>query len=102
MAEDDALTWTFFTNHAHILFALAGDPDLRLRDLADRVGITERAAQRIVWELQQEGYLDIERIGRRNRYRVVGGRPLRHPIEAHRTVDELVSWLGDRFGRHHD
>lgn len=86
-------TWTFFTNHAHILFCLAADPDLRIRDLAYRVGITERAAQRIVSELADDGYLAVERVGRRNRYRVRTDERLRHAIESHRSVGDLVRWL---------
>lgn len=85
--------WTFFTNHAHILFCLAESPELRLRDLADRVGVTERAAQRIIGELERAGYLEVERVGRRNRYRLFADKPLRHPIEAHRSVADLLRLL---------
>ena len=86
--------WTFFTNHAHVMFAIARDPDVRVRDLAVLVGITERAAQRIVSELVRDGYLVAERVGRRNHYRVVGELALRHPLEAHRDVAALMTWLG--------
>lgn len=86
--------WTFFSNHAHVLFCLASNPELRLREIAARVGITERGAQRIVAELAEAGYLAIERKGRRNRYQVHGHLALRHPIEAHRTVGDLIGWLG--------
>lgn len=86
-------TWTFFSNHAHILIAIARDPDVRVRDLAPLVGITERAAQRIVTELAEGGYLQIERVGRRNHYRLAADRSLRHPLEAHRTIGDLVDWL---------
>ncbi|MFZ9886126.1 MAG: helix-turn-helix transcriptional regulator [Myxococcota bacterium] len=85
--------WTFFTNHAHVLFCLARDPEMRLRDVAVRVGITERAAQRIVHELEREGYVTIEREGRRNRYRIVVDRPLRHPVESEHTVEQLLAFL---------
>jgi DNA-binding Lrp family transcriptional regulator len=91
--EHPPTTWTFFTNHAHVLFCLARDPHARMRDIADRVGITERAAQRIVGELEAEGFLEIARVGRRNHYRVRAAAPLRHPIEAHRTAEELIRWL---------
>jgi len=91
--------WTFFTNHAHALFCLAEQPDLRTRDLALRVGITERAAQRIVAELAAEGFLVVERIGRRNRYKVRRALELRHPIEAHRNVGQLLTWLTSTGGR---
>ena len=82
--------WTFLTNHAHVLFCIAEDPDVRLRDVAARVGITERAVQRIVTDLEHEGYLAVSKEGRRNRYQVHYDQPLRHPIERHRTVDALV------------
>ena len=89
-------TWTFLTNHAHVLVCLAGDPTLRIRDLAARVGITERAVQRIISDLEEAGYLTHEREGRRNLYRVRGNRPLRHPVEAHQTVAALLqALLGD-------
>lgn len=83
-------SWTFLTNHAHVLILLADDPEVRLRDVAERVGITERAVQRIVAELEAGGYVEITRAGRRNRYRVISDRPLRHPIEAHRSIADLL------------
>lgn len=83
--------WTFLTNHAHVLFCLAEDGEIRMRDLAARVGITERAVARILDELEEAGYVTRDRQGRRNRYVVHGHAHLRHPIEAHRTVDELVA-----------
>src|SRR3954452_17596836 len=82
--------WTFLTNHAHVLFCIAEDPEVRLRDVAARVGITERAVQRIVTDLEGEEYLTISKEGRRNRYQVNYARPLRHPIERHRTVAALI------------
>ncbi len=82
--------WTFLTNHAHVLVCLERDPALRIRDVAERVGITERATQRIVADLVGAGCLEREREGRRNRYRVVGGVPLRHPLEAQHTVTDLL------------
>lgn len=91
-------TWTFLTNHAHVLISLASDPTLRIRDLAARVGITERAIQRIISELEEAGYLTHERDGRRNLYRVRAHRPLRHPIEAHQTVAALLQALGSAPG----
>jgi DNA-binding IclR family transcriptional regulator len=86
-------TWTFLTNHAHVLISLAEDPTLRIRDLALRVGITERAIQRIIADLEEGGYLTHERDGRRNLYRVRANRPLRHPIEAHQTLAALLGAL---------
>lgn len=85
--------WTFLGNHAHVLFVLAEDPTCRLRDVAARVGITERAVARLVADLAGEGYVEVEREGRRNRYRVHGELPLRHPLERHRTVRELIDLI---------
>lgn len=71
--------WTFITNHARVLMCIAENPDARLRDIAQDVDITERATQRIVGELVDDGYLTRQRVGRRNRYKVHGRRPLRTP-----------------------
>ncbi len=87
-------TWTLLTNHAHVLFCISEDPDIRLRDVADRVGITERAAQRIVAELEEAGYITHERQGRRNHYHVDSEARLRHPVEDHVSVGQLLSVLG--------
>lgn len=86
-------SWTFLTNHAHVLLCIARDPGIRLRDVAEKVGITERAAQAIVSELETEGYLVRVRVGRRNRYRLKTHRPLRHPLENAHKVGELVDML---------
>ena len=83
-------SWTFLSNHAYVLISIAAEPEIRMRDVATRVGITERAVQRIVAELEAGGYLKITREGRRNRYEVKDDLPLRHPVEAHRTVGDLV------------
>lgn len=85
--------WTFLTNHAHVMIALAADPDMRVRDLAAVVGITERAAQRIVGELVEGGYLIRHKQGRRNHYSLNTDLPLRHPLEGHRTVGRLIDAL---------
>lgn len=82
--------WTFLTNHAHVLVCLSENRELRIRDMAERVGITERATQRIVAELVEAGYLEKSREGRRNRYRVNLDAPLRHPLEKTHTVGELM------------
>jgi DNA-binding IclR family transcriptional regulator len=87
--------WSFLTNHAHVLFSIARDPEVRIRDMALQVGITERAVQRIVADLQSQGYVTIFKEGRRNRYRVNYDLPLRHPIERHRTVASLVRLVLD-------
>lgn len=86
--------WTFLTNHAHVLLCLAGDRDALMKDVATRIGITERAVQRIVSDLEASGYVERERDGRRNRYHVRAELPLRHPIEGHRKVESLLTLLG--------
>ena len=91
--------WTFLSNHGHVLLSVALEPELTIRDLSDRVGITERAVQRILGELQEDGYLAKRRDGRRNRYQVVLDRPLRHPVEAHQTVRALVKLIAGRARR---
>lgn len=83
-------SWTFLTNHAHVLLCIASDPESRGRDIADRVGITERAAQAIVSDLVAAGYVTRTRVGRRNHYEVHADLPLRHPIERSRQVRELL------------
>ncbi len=85
--------WTFFTNHAHVLLCVARDPDIRHRDVALRVGITERAAQRIIGELVESGYLERKKEGRRNHYRLHPDLPLRHPLEAHSSIGEILGVL---------
>jgi DNA-binding MarR family transcriptional regulator len=85
--------WTFLTNHAHVLIALHAEPDLVLREVANRVGITERAVQRIVQDLEEEGFLRRERIGRKNHYQVLTDKALRHPIEAHRQIGDLLKLI---------
>ena len=86
-------TWTFLTNHAHVLLCVWEDSEARVRDIATRVGITERAVQRILQELESEQYLQRERVGRRNRYRVRADRPFRHAVEDHRPVSLLLDLI---------
>lgn len=87
---DPRFGWTFLSNQAHVLIALAHDPELRLRDLAEQVGITERAIAQIVVDLEAAGAIARERDGRRNVYRIHRTLPLRHPVESHRTVGDLL------------
>lgn len=84
-------SWTFLTNHAHVLLCIARDPDIRLRDISAHVGITERAAQKIVHDLADLEYVDVTRVGRRNRYRLLSGGRFRHPLEAEREVADLLA-----------
>jgi DNA-binding transcriptional regulator PaaX len=81
------------TNHAHVLACIAADPTLRLRDIADTVGITERSAAHIVTDLEAAGYITRTRDGRRNTYELHGELPLRHPQHRHHTVGELIRFL---------
>ena len=85
--------WTFLTNHAHVLLCIANNPHATLREIAAQVNITERAAHRIVVELEAEGALTHERDGRRNTYQVNPAFPLRHPLEQHCKVSQLLRTL---------
>lgn len=89
----DAVGWTFLSNHAHVLLCLAAEPQLALRDVAQIVGITERSVQRIVGELEAGGYLVRTREGRCNRYAIRRSVPLRHPIEMHKRVGDLIAMV---------
>lgn len=82
--------WTFLTNHTHVLLCIVADPEIRLRNIAEQVGITERAAQRIVADLVEGGYLIAEKVGRRNRYHIEPNLPFRHPVESHATIRPLL------------
>ena len=86
-------SWTFLTNHARVLLCLAGEPDLRLREAAERIGITERAVQRIVTDLEDAGVITRTREGRRNTYAVNSEARLRHPGDAHVTVGDLLNMM---------
>ncbi len=99
MTASPARHWTFLSNHAHVLVCLAQDPDARLRDVALSVGITERAVQKIVSDLEEAGVIERERAGRRNSYRLNLDVPLRHALESHKTVGVLLSLVLDRAGR---
>ena len=83
-------SWHFLTNHAHVLLCISSDPDVTVRALAQRIGITERAVIRIVGELDEEGFLERTREGRRNHYTIRRNRALRHEVEAHCTVGDLI------------
>ncbi|WP_316529356.1 helix-turn-helix transcriptional regulator [Kitasatospora brasiliensis] len=85
--------WTFLTNHARVLVQIARDPGIRVRDIAVRCLLTERAVQRIIVDLEQAGYLSHERRGRTNHYHVVAGKQLRHPADAGPTLAELLAVL---------
>jgi hypothetical protein len=85
--------WTLFSNHGHVLVYLAQDPESRLRDVATDVGITERAVQKIVRDLQDCGMLSVTKHGRRNQYKIHNKQPLRHDLEAHCTLGGLIDFI---------
>lgn len=85
--------WTFLTNHTHVLLCVVRNPTARVRDVAADVGITERAAQRTVTDLVDAGYLERERVGRRNHYRLHPELPLRHPLEQEHAIGEIMTVL---------
>ena len=90
--------WTFLTNHSHVLVLLSRNPSMVLRDVALQVGITERAVQRVISELEDGGFIERERIGRQNHYRIRTDQRLRHPVESHRTIGELLGLINSEDG----
>lgn len=92
--DEERPSWTLLTNHAHVLICIAADPDTRLRDVAVRVGITERATQLILADLVEAGYVTRTRVGRRNHYQIHRDIPLRHPIERDHQVGALLTAIG--------
>ena len=82
--------WTFLSNHGHVLVQLSRDPDSRIRDIADSVGITERSAQAILADLQKSSYVSISRIGRRNHYQINPNLKFRHPAEEGKPISSLL------------
>lgn len=95
MPDDTEPSWTFLTNHGHVLVCIAGNPDVRISEIADRVGIGERAVQGIVGDLVAAGYLTRTKVGRRNRYAIDPALPLRHPLERDHQVGELLQAVAD-------
>jgi DNA-binding IclR family transcriptional regulator len=93
-SPEEQKSWTFLTNHAQVLLCLAKDPEIRLRDVAERVGITERACQRILAELVEAGYVKTARIGRRNRYTVDREHAMRHSAQLGHDIGTLLEALG--------
>ena len=87
--------WTFLTNHGHVLMCLSRNNNLRLRDMASLIGITERAVHKIITDLESAGIITRKRSGRCNEYSISADKPLRHPLEAHCTVGELIGLVAD-------
>ena len=92
----EASQWTFLSNHTHVLVCLAAGSDQTLRDVAAQVGITERAVQRIVADLEAGGVLERRREGRRNRYLLHLDARLRHPLEQHCSIGNILALVLDR------
>jgi DNA-binding IclR family transcriptional regulator len=93
MSSTEHRGWTFLTNHAQVLLCLADTPDIRLRDVAERVGITERATQRILADLTDSGYVKTQRVGRRNRYTVDRQHAMRHEAQLGYEIGTLLEAL---------
>jgi len=93
MASPESRSWHFLTSHAQVLLCLQRNPRVRLRDVAETVGITERAAQRIVSELVEAGYVQREREGRRNHYVLDRSVPMRHPSQLNHEIGDLLDLL---------
>ena len=92
-SENDNKTWRFLSNHTQVLLCLHRDPNARFRDIAQSVGITERAAQRIVADLIESGYVESERVGRRNHYRIRTDIAMRHPAQDGHEIGQLLNLL---------
>ena len=85
--------FTLLTNHTHVLVMIAQMPDVRMREIATTVGITERAVQRIIEDLTATGYIVVTKSGRRNRYEIRRESPIRHPLAQHRNIGELIRFV---------
>jgi predicted ArsR family transcriptional regulator len=92
-SDGDSKTWRFLSNHTQVILCISRDPEVRLRDIADSVGITERAAQRIVSDLIESGHIESKRVGRRNHYTVNRGLTMRHPAQSHYEIGDLLDLL---------
>jgi DNA-binding MarR family transcriptional regulator len=97
ITDRETLGWTFLSNHTHVLLCLANDPTIRQRDIALSVGITERSVGLIIADLVDAGYVEKHRSGRRNEYTVNRDLRLRHPLEAHHSIGELLDVLSPRI-----
>lgn len=102
MTQSNTPYWNFLTNHAHVLICLVRNAEQPLREVALSVGITERAVQRIVAELEEAGYLERKRVGRRNSYIIHAEGRLRHPLENHRSIGDLLNVVVPRASQRID
>ena len=98
MSSPESNSWHFLTNYAQVLLCIDNNPDARMRDIAETVGVTERAAQRITNDLVEAGYLTRERLGRRNRYRIDHKARMRHPAQREHAIGELLGLLSSEEG----
>lgn len=89
--------WTFLTNHSHVLVLLSRNPSVVLREVAVKVGITERAVQRIIADLEAGGVIEREKVGRQNHYLIRADQPLRHAITSRQTIGELLALINDAY-----
>ena len=92
----DGKPWRFVTSHTQVLLCLARNPEIRIRDVAQATGITERAAQRIIADLVEAGFVERKRVGRRNQYNVKTHRMMRHPLQEGYEIGELLDLLAER------
>ena len=90
---EEVPSWTFLSNHAHVLICIAKDPEIRLSEIAEFVGIRERTVHRIVHELSDDGYISVIKDGRKNSYEINLNRPLRHPLEASHNIQVIIEPL---------
>ena len=94
MVSANGTGWAFLTNHAHVLLCISQTPDARVRDIAEKIGITERATHRILGELVKAGYVSVKKVGRRNTYEVHPELPFRHPLQKDQEIGKLLKILG--------
>ena len=92
-SREDGKPWRFVTNHTQVLLCIARDGDVRLRDVAEKVGITERAAQRIIADLAEAGFVERKKIGRRNHYSIDRRAKMRHPAQINQEIGDLLDLL---------
>ena len=93
--QNEKKQWTFLTNHSHVLLCLVNNPSIKMKEIAKKVDITERAVQNIISDLRKEGYINRERKGRRNKYQINENMHLKHPIEEHKTLADLIKLIYD-------
>lgn len=91
--DQNEIKWTFFSNYGHVYFLIAGNSDIVVREIAIKVGITERSVISIIQELEESGYIEREKVGRSNRYKILPKKTLRHPLESNVQLKDLVDLI---------